>query len=360
MFKILFIIALLLIGLYFSAQGLWMMHISAFGFEISLSVLLLVGLLFILGYLWHVSKKPWHWLQNYRARQALKNAHQKTNFWQLILTTLLDQNDENRAQILKLKKTFCPKDTLDPLLVEALFHPTHNVFEQLLLYPQTKLAGLRGLIQEAQAQGDLGVQEKLLTQAMMEYPNVSWILNDLLNLQLLQNNPNEALKTLTILYKKKWISNDSYTRKKAEILFQLKQYKEAFSLMPDNPMMALAYAHNTPQKAPDILSKAWALTPDWDIYEAYQEAVKGMPLKKRNKLIEKFLSTNQAGGLYLVGLADNAVKMGEWALAKENLEVYLNAYPLTRQVALMMAKIEGDGYHHADKAKEWLNKAEEL
>ena len=37
MFKILFIIALLLIGLYFSAQGLWMMHISAFGFEISLS-----------------------------------------------------------------------------------------------------------------------------------------------------------------------------------------------------------------------------------------------------------------------------------------------------------------------------------
>lgn len=360
MFKALFIIALILIGLYFSAQGLWMMHISAFGFEISLSAVLLFILLWMIWYLLHLSKKPWHWIKNYRAHQTLKNAYQKTNFWQLILTTVLDQDNKKQEQILKLKKTFCPKDTLDPLLVEALFHPTHDIFEQLLLYPQTKLAGLRGLIQEAQNQGDLGVQEKLLMQARTEYPDVSWILNDLLNLQLLQNNPDDALKTLTVLYKKKWIENEAYTHQKAEILFQLKQYKEAFSLMPDNPMMALAYAYNTPKKAPDILTKAWTLTPDWDVYEAYQEAVKKMPLKKRNKLIEKFLLNNQAGGLYLVGLADNAIKTDEWALAKENLEVYLNAYPLTRQVALMMAKIEGDGYHHADKSKEWLNKAEEL
>ena len=59
MFKALFIIALILIGLYFSAQGLWMMHISAFGFEISLSAVLLFILLWMIWYLLHLSKKPW-------------------------------------------------------------------------------------------------------------------------------------------------------------------------------------------------------------------------------------------------------------------------------------------------------------
>lgn len=360
MWKFLLTITLIIIGLYFSANGLWMMHISAFGFEISLSALLLIAFLLILFYILRLFKKPWHWLQNYRTHQTLKNAHQKTNFWQLILTTVLDQDDTHQDQILKLKKTFCQKDTLDPLLVEALFHPSHEVFEQLLQYPQTKLAGFRGLIQEAQAQGDLNLQEKLLDSAAKEYPNVSWIFNELLNLQLMQNNPQEALKTLEMLSKRKWIQRESYTRKKAEILFQLKQYKEAFSLMPDNPLMALAYAKATPKKAPDILSKAWHLTPDWDVYEAFQKTISPLPLKKQTKLIEKFVSSNQSGGLYLLALSDYATKIGEWALAKENLDVYLHAYPLTQQVALMMAKIEGDGYHHADQAKEWLNKAEEL
>lgn len=360
MWKNLLIFILILAGLYLSAQGVWMMHISAFGFEISISALLVIGLLILIFYVLYLLKKPWHWIQNYRAKQTLKNAHQKTNFWQLILTTVLDQDNTNQARILKLKKTFCPKDTLDPLLVEALFHPTRDVFEELLKYPQTKLAGLRGLIQEAQVQGDFVVQEKLLTQAATEYSDVSWVFSELYNLQVLQNKPDEALKTLNLLLKRKWISNESYHQKKAEILFQLKQYKEAFALMPDNPMMALAYAQSEPKKAPDILSKSWALTPDWDVYEAYQKAIASMPLKKQGKLIEKFLFSNQAGGIYLIALADYSVKTGEWAKAKENLDVYLNAYPLTRQVALMMSKIEGDGYHHADKAKEWLDKAESL
>lgn len=358
--KLFLIAALFAIGIYFALDGLWMMRISAFGYEISFSALLLIIAFSVLLYVLRLLGKPAQWVQNYRTHKTLKNATQKTDFWQLILTTVLDKNDENRTKILKNAKDFFKKNTLDTTLLEAIFNPTPSTFEQLLKHPNTKLAGLRGLILEAEKQGDLNTQEKLLLEAATNYPTVSWIACDLLTVQLMQDNPTDALKTLEKLNQKKWIDRSDYTLKKAEILFQLKRYQEAYTLSPDNPMMALAYARSNSKKEKEILSKTWALTPDWDIYEAFRKAISTLPIKKQETEMNRFLNANQAGGLYLIAAADNAIQQNEWATAKENLQAYLNGYSLTRQVALMMAKIEADGYHHAERAREWFEKSEAL
>ncbi len=360
MIKILSVIALIAVCAYFALQGVWMMQVTAFGYEVSFSALVLIAAFIILLYLLDLFSKPFEWMRNYRMGKSLKNAKKETTFWQLVLTTVLDRNDTQQAIVLKQCKTICKKNALDGLLIEALFNPNTAVFEKLMDTPQTRLAGLRGLILEAEKAGDWTAQGKLLTQAVAEYPTVSWLLRHLLVVQLMQDNPAEALETLEKLSDKKWIQKDRYTIQKAEILFRLKRYKEAFSLTPDNPMIALAYAKSEPKKAADILKKAWSLTPDWDVYEAYRTAIAVLPAQKRVKEMNAFLQSNAAGGLYLVAMANEAVQESEWAIAKENLETYLNGYPLTRQVALMMAKIEGDGYHHAERAREWIQKSESL
>ena len=49
--------------------------------------------------------------------------------------------------------------------------------------------------------------------------------------------------------------------------------------------------------------------------------------------------------------------MINWARAKENLEIYLQNYPLTRQVADMMANLERVAWRHEDIANEWERKS---
>ena len=61
----------------------------------------------------------------------------------------------------------------------------------------------------------------------------------------------------------------------------------------------------------------------------------------------------------MLARADIDMELSNWARAKENLENYLNAYPLTRQVADMMATIERTGYHHEQLAQEWETKQTE-
>lgn len=334
--------------------------VTAFGYELTFSIALLIVGVVVLLYLLHLLKKPFGWIKNYRAYRFQKNLLKKENFLTLVLTTVLDKNNMAEKMIMNKEKSLFAKGSTEQLLFEALFNPSENIFEKLKNNKGTELAGIRGLFLSAKDKGDIDTQTQLLEQAALTYPDVLWIIQEQLNLQLLQNDWQNALNTLEKLNKAKAIQKEQYTTIKACILYGLKRYKEAFELMPSNPPIAWAYAKQTPNKASDILKKSWSLIPTWETFERYYAIIKNETEAKQMKAIEWFTASNSASKLSLLANADVAMKNHLWGVAKETLQNAINSYALTRKMAIMMAELERQGWHHEEAAQEWDEKATHL
>ena len=333
---------------------------EAFDYEFTSSIALLIVGAVVLLYLLHLLKKPFGWIKNYRTYRFQKNLLKKENFLTLVLTTVLDKNNVAQKMIMNKEKSLFAKGSTEQLLFEALFNPSESIFEKLKNNKGTELAGIRGLFLAAKTKGEIDTQTQLLEQAALAYPNVLWINQEQLNLQLLQNDWPNALNTLEKLNKAKAIQKEQYITTKACILYGLKRYKEAFELTPNNPPMAWAYAEQTPDKASDILKKSWSLTPTWETFERYYAIIKNETEAKQMKAIEWFTSSNSACKLSLLANADVAMKNHLWGVAKETLQNAINSYALTRKMAIMMAELERKGWHHEEAAKEWDEKVANL
>lgn len=336
------------------------LSVTAFGYEYTFSaVLLIIGILSLM-YLFSLIKKPFGWIKNYKTYRFQKNLLKKENFLTFVLTTVLDKNNVSEKIIMDKEKSLFAKGSTEQLLFEALFHPTDAVFDKLKNNKASELAGMRGLFLSAKEKGDIDTQTQILETASTLYPTVLWIEQERLNLFLLQNDWQNALPTLEKLYKQKAIQKEEYTKLKACILYGLKQYKQAFDLTPDNPPMAWAYAQNVPNKAEDILKKSWSLTPTWETYERYYELIQNETPAVQMKRIQKLTASNSGTKLSLLAIADVAMKNHLWGVAKEHLQNAMNAYETTRQMALMMADLEKNGWHHEEAEKQWKKTADSL
>ncbi|MBR4927413.1 MAG: hypothetical protein IKY98_03700 [Alphaproteobacteria bacterium] len=360
MLKIFLIVAgIILIG-FLIMDDSYNFSIQTMGYEYSFSIALLIIGLIILFYALHFIKTPVNWIKNYKNKRFQKNMLKKENFLTLVLTTVLDKNNVSEQTILLKEKKLFAKGSSEQLLFEALFNPSESVFERLKKNKATELAGLRGLYLSAKEKGDIDVQTQILETIAVSYPTVLWARKEALSLQLLQSDWNAALVTLEILNKQKGIASSFYTQTKACILYGLKHYKEAFTLYPNNPAFAWAYAATDPKKAEEILKKSWNLTPAWETYTRYYELIKSAPSAKQMKYIEKFVATQPDAKLSLLAIADTAMQNHLWGVAKEILQKAMNSFSPTRQMALMMADLERNGWHHEEAAKEWEEKAMHL
>lgn len=359
MLKIILFLAAMFVTGFLIVQENWNVSISAFGYEVTVSTVLLVLLIAFLVYLAYLIKKPFTWICGIKDKMARSHLIKKEAYLTFVLKTILDQNNDSIRAVLNQKKGMLQKDDIKHLLILALFDPSPVVFEQLMNQKETELAGIRGLFLEAKKQGDLKEADKLLSKAAKNYPHVSWIISDRFEVQTLQSKWENALETLETMKKEKLISKEAYQIQKACLLFKTDKIKEAYELDKTNPAIAIAYAKETPGKAADILISSWHKTPCWETYEAYKTLFNNQSATKQLKAVHKLVSKNPDFRISLIAVADTAIQAELWREAKENLEVYLNSYPLTRQVALMMATIAREGWHHEPEAKEWEKKAVE-
>ena len=357
MLKMFLIVTGFILVVFLAMDDSYNFSIRALGYEFTFSIALLIVGIVLFFYVLHLIKKPFGWLRNYHIRRFQKNIVKKENFLTYVLTTILDKNDLSIQTIYKKEKSLFAKGTTQQLLLEALFSPSDSVFEMLKNKKETELAGMRGLFLSAKQKGDIDTQNQILEVARNLYPHVLWILQQQLELQLLQNDWQNALETIEKLHKHNGITQDDYRKKRACILFSLSRFKEAFSLTPENPMMAWAYAQSDPHKAEDILKESWNNTPSWQTYELYYNLIKNENSARQMKLIEKFTAKNPSSKLSLLAVSDTAMKNHLWGVAKETLQSALNAYETTKQMAEMMAFLERNGWHHEEAAREWDQKA---
>ena len=352
---ILFMISMFLIG-FLIVQENWDMTITAFGYEITLSTVLLVVLIVIGIYLISLIKKPFSWIFGLKNKRETKHLVKKEAYLTFVLETLLDQNNESIANILKQKKGMLQKKDIKHLLLTALFNPTKQIYEELLKTKETELAGIRGLYFISKQEGNLKEAEKLLSKAEQTHPNVFWVLKESYELATIQRDWHQALILLEKLYKQKQIKKDDYSTQKACLFFALGRIKEAYQLDKANPAFAVAYAKENSKNAVSILTYSWNKEPSFDVYKSYMEHFKALPAEKQIKAVQKLISKNKEFRISLIALADTAIRLEKWRLAKETLSAYLQSYPLTKTVADMMADVSRHGWHHEQEAKEWERK----
>lgn len=349
---ILFLIAMFVTGFLIVHEN-WMVTLKGFGYEVTLSTVLLIVLILIGIYLIQLIKKPFVWMFGFGKRRHTKHFIKKENYLTFVLKTLLDKNNISVDQILKQKKSLLPKKDIRHLLLNALFTPSKEIFSELAKHKETELAGLRGLYFEEKEKGSIKEAEKILSRILTSYPHVIWVLKESYEIQTLQNDWPAALTTLEQLFKHKEISKEDYLNQKASIFYMQNKFKEAYLLNRTNPAFAIAYAKENASYAKTILTNSWNKEPSWDVYLAYYQLIKNLAPEKQIKAINKLISKNKDFRISMLALADIGIKTENWRLAKETLESYLQSYPLTKNVALMMAEVARRGWHHEQEAKEW-------
>ncbi len=353
---ILLMIAMIVTGFLLVHEN-WNITLIGFGYEITLSTVLLIVIIAIFFYLLSLIKKPFTYLFGFKNRRIASHLVKKEAYLTFVLETVLDQNNLSVNRILKQKKGLFQKKDIKHLLLSALFNPNKSVFEELSKTKETELAGLRGLYLIAKETGNIKEAEHLLDKARQNYSSVFWVLKESFEIATLQNDWSEALTLLEKLFLLKQVSKEEYTNQKAALLFAQGKIKEAYALDKTNPAIAISYAKENKERAKSILITSWNKEPSWDVYEAYFSLIKTLPIEKQLKEIQKLISKNKEFRISLIALADTAIKLEKWRLAKETLTAYLQSYPLTKKVAYMMADVSRKGWHHEQEAKEWEQKA---
>ncbi|MDY6407152.1 MAG: tetratricopeptide repeat protein [Pseudomonadota bacterium] len=357
MIRFIFILISVFIVGFFIVKDTWMVTVQGFGYELKASILVFVVGACLVLYLLHLLKKPFGWWERCHRWLEKRNQNQKEAYLLLALKTMLDKNTVATQQIIKQKNKFFPKKSDENYVIEALFDPNTHVFEHLLHRESTELAGIRGLLHYAKAEGNLTEATRLLNKATEKYPNEPWIYHELWKVQILQNDWHEALNTLEKLKKDNQVNKPEYIRYKALLLLKLGRIKDAHKLCPTDQAIILAYARTEPDKAEKLIRNLWALAPCQEAFDIYWQALSAYKPDKQSKAVDKLVRENPKHKLSLLVLAQTAIHQKSWPMAKDYLTDYLSLYPLTAQVAKMMADVEQKGWNHTDEAQKWRLKA---
>lgn len=337
----------------------WRLTLDTTNYSFSVSFILGIFLLCCLIWILGLLKKPFQWWQQFQNYKATKHQAKMTAYLSEVLTAYLSHHTPDNASLIKKAQKLYGSDSQEALLVTALLKPEIDIFQSLNAtgVDYTKLAGLYGLIQEAESVGDFDKIADLLKQIPPTFNKTPWVQQTKMRLALNQSDWTEALHLLE--QGKSYLSKRQYLSKKACLLLKLGKIKEAYKTCPQHPAIALAYAKFNQKKALKILTKAWNITPGWPLYQAIKNLIQHLPEKKQEKILLGLTRPMRDDRIALLVRADMDMTHQNWARAKENLEIYIQKYPLTRQVADMMATIERTAWHHEQIASDWEHKAVE-
>lgn len=355
MLKIIIILATLFLAGFLVVNDHWFITIAGFGYEITVSGLLLLFTFLIGLYLIHLIKCPYHWICRLQGKRTQNQHNKRETYLIRVMQTFLENNEAEKQQLLKQRKTYWDNSDSRNQIIEAVLSPNETVFEKLSQQPETELSGLYGLYEIYKKEGNLKEQELILKRAISAYPNIKWIHQGLFDLFLLQQDWEAALKQLEQLKNLKLISKEEYQNGLAGLYLKSGRTKEAYALNKKNPAIAIAYAADNPDKAAEVLLDSFRVTPSWETYLLYMDLFKDKSAAQQMKALKKLISKNPTSRLALLATADTSIRLELWSHAKETMEVYLKMYPHTRQAMQLMADIVRKGWHHEEEARKWEN-----
>lgn len=231
-------------------------------------------------------------------------------------------------------------------------------FDAMLERPETAFLGLRGLLMQAQRDGDEGEALRLAARARKLQPRTPWVLRTLFDLQLQESQWRPALATLEDAAKRGVL--DSSEAKRLHTIVLLGCSQEAEGLGDSNT--ALDFAKKAQRHAPDDLAvtlryaqllatagktraveklarEAWGQTPHPELARLYPEAGGEVAPLAAIKRLEKLVTAHQNHAETHIALARAYLNAEIWGAARSHLEAACEDDPPAR-VCRMMAELE--------------------
>jgi HemY protein len=231
-------------------------------------------------------------------------------------------------------------------------------FEAMLERPETAFLGLRGLLMQAQRDGDEGEALRLAARARKLQPRTPWVLRTLFDLQLQESQWRPALATLEDAAKRGAL--ESGEAKRLRIIVLLGCSQEAEGLGDANN--ALDFAKKAQHNAPDDLAatlryaqllaaagktraveklarEAWDRNPHPELVRLYLEAGGKLAPLAAIKRLDKLVAANRGHAESHIALARAHLNAEIWGAARSHLEAACEDDPPAR-VCRMMAELE--------------------
>ena len=247
-----------------------------------------------------------------------------------------------------------------------------RAFRDMLISPDTKLLGLRGLYIEAQRAGHEHEACKFAEETVNLAPKTAWAVDALIEHHAKAGDWQKALMALD--RGSAAFERPERKRKRAVLLtadalshgdgapeLAIEAAREAAKLAPDLVPAQTAFARllsrqGDYRKASRILEAAWKLNPHPEIAEAYLAVRPGDAARERLARAKKLSSLKPAHAESRYALARTFVETREFAKAREAIAPLIETAPTVR-ICLLLAELEqvehGDGGH----VREWLGRA---
>ena len=324
-------------------------------YQVYLSVFTFIGLVMAVIWLWSLILLPFRLFHKFSLWRQKSKEDQKRLFLTSVLEALANQNKEQYPLLVKQSLHHFKKEEVIYWVILSLLQPSEEVYQKLLTFPSTVLGGIHGFLNMAEGMGNTTEMRNLLDSLPEKQKQVLWVKQAYFQLSLMEGDWEQACQYLESL--KRVIPKSEYKRNYACCLMMMGQVDKAYKLDETQAPIILAKAKENPEKAVKILNKAWEKTPCQEIYNAFKMALVDKTDEEKMKAIKALVKQNKGNRFSLLALADMNLETGNAPKAKEILDEYLENFPLTQQVALMMAKAERKGWKHEAAALDWEKKA---
>jgi HemY protein len=254
---------------------------------------------------------------------------------------------------------------------------TRAAYTAMLSVPELKLAGLKGLVQLAQSQGDKAEAVKLASDAYNQPRPAMWAFETLFEARLEAGEWSEALSLIDGALSRKLISPIFSERAKASLMAA-----SAAALEPSDETQALDYAVRAaklqpqftpapvlaarllaktgkPGRAEDVLEAAWAAAPHPALWLTYRDLVSDETPRERARRLQGLIDRNDSHRESRILRLEQALLTGvksDISAALEALEPDTAEDVVTKRVCAAMAR-GAQSLQDIDGARFWMAQA---
>jgi len=247
-------------------------------------------------------------------------------------------------------------------------------FLALAKEPQTALLGIRGLMGQARAKGDLTEALRLADEAYRLRPRAEGLLAQRLELQIEAGRWAEAEKTVKETVRRKEMKPEDGAKRRAVMVFEqaraaelagkpeqaLSALQEAVKLNPgfiaaQAKRAELLGAAGKKRQAARVIEKCWAETPHPNLAAVYRSLEPALDPLAQVKRFEHLFACNPDHWESHMALAQAALAAELWGEARAHLQA-AEEEDITPRLCGLMAALEEAEFQDQDKAHHWLAK----
>ena len=248
-------------------------------------------------------------------------------------------------------------------------------FTAMLEREETAFLGLRGLLMQAQRDGQGAQALALARRAHTLQPKTPWVLTTLLDLQVAGRHWREAIETVDQAAKRKAMEPDKARRMKATLMlgcsldaehagdsddalnYARKAHAQAPDYLPASIRLATLSADTDKRRAAiKIIEDAWAKAPHSALAALYGRLDDLSDPLKVVQRFEKLLSVNRDHPESYIALAEALLKAKIWGAARSHLDTAGGEDPSAR-ICRLMATLEESEHGDMAAVRVWLLRA---